>query len=147
MSEPETPSPETSTVPAQPPEPSPRASRGASQIPYQAAGRVAWGGYVFCLGLILLVVGIFWRIVEAETSWVTSAWIFASIVAMLVPIAWHVPDFLRWAASPRGGAFLFVTATIGLGLFVAAVLGWATSGVRKTKLPALDLTKSARYTL
>ena len=147
MSEPETPG--SAVPPDAPARPQVReaSAHSAATRPYQAPTQSSRGGYVFAAGLFLFLVGLFWRLVEAETGWITSVWIFASIVMMLVPIAWHAPDYVRAIVSKRGTAFLYVFLTIALGLGIAAFIGWATSGPRKTHLPAIDLTKSARYTL
>lgn len=145
MSEPETtpPAPEPAPAPAAAP---PRSA--APSQPYQAPARASKLGHLFFTGLFLFVTGLFWRFVEEESGWVTSAWIFLSIVAMLVPFAWHLPDILKSAASRRGTAFAMVVVTIGLGLFVALFVGWADVYLKKKgKLPALDLTSSSRFTL
>lgn len=153
MSEPEmtpseTPAPTPATAAPEPAAVAPAAS--APSQPYQAPPRASKLGHMFFIGVFLTLMGVFWRLVEAEEAagWVTSAWIFAAIVIMLVPIAWHLPDIFRSAASRRGTAFVMVLATIGLGLFVALFVGWADITLKKKgKLPEIDLTSSSRFTL
>lgn len=157
MSEPDAPPPSTDTGPDPQPAPAAAAAREAEpapraesprRTPYQAPVRPSRMGYVFFWGVLLLIAGLFWRFVEEETGWVTSAWIFLSIVAILVPFAWHLPDLMRSAATRRGTAFAYVITTIALGLVVALFVGWgAYKGKQEGWLPTLDMTKSARYSL
>lgn len=149
MSEPFPPEP-TSTPPLEPDVVPPRASGLRAAIaaprPYQARSGVSKLSYLAFIGLFLAIIGIFWHLVEEDTGWVTKAWIFLSIVAVFVPIAWHIPDILRSIASRRGGAFLFVLTTVTLGVFVAAFAGWASVKF-KARLPSIDLTSASEYTL
>jgi hypothetical protein len=143
MSDPQTPepspAPETSTTP----KPRPAAPE---PTPYQATVRSSRLGYLCFLGFLFLVCGLVWRAVEKDTGVVTDVWIFASLLAMLVPPAWHANDLGRTIASRRGAAFGFVVLTLGLGFVVAGFIGWADVKF-KARLPAADLTKSSRYSL
>ena len=130
--------------------PPPAARAGNAAAPhraYQARAKGGKGCFVSIAGLLLLMIGICWLVVEGESGWVTKSWIFASSVMVLVPLAWHLPDLVGTVMSRRGEAVLYVFATILLGLFIAVFAGWATSGTRKSALPSIDLTKSARFTL
>jgi len=130
---PETPTPATTTEPTQ---------------PYQAAARSSKLGYVSFAGLLALLAGLVWRAVEDKTGVVTDVWIFASLLAMLVPPAWHSQDLARAVASRRGAAFGFVVLTLGLGLVVAFFVGWADVELNKwSVLPSVDLTRTSRYSL
>jgi hypothetical protein len=124
----------------------PASSTPKAPQPYQAAGRTSRLGYLCFIGFFALVVGLVWRAVEKETGVITDVWIFVALLAMLVPPAWHANDIGRAVASRRGAAFAFVVLTLGLGLVVAGFVGWADVKF-KARLPALDLTKSARYSL
>jgi hypothetical protein len=138
MSEPET------SVP--PPEAAAPAEPSAAQPAYQSASRTSPAGYVFFAGLFLLLSGIAWIWVEPETGVFSKVWIFASLLMMLVPLAWHGVDFIKAVASRRGAAFGFVVITLALGFVVTGFVGWAAVTYRQ-KLPNIDLTKTSRYSL
>jgi hypothetical protein len=117
--------------------------------PYQAAQRVSPWGFVFLLGLAGLVTGWAWYKVEDDTGIVTQAWIFVSALLTLAPLAWHAVDFFQSVASRRGGAFVAVLLTVGLGfvvMFTGSALNVQYHDVIDEKA-SLDLTESGRYTL
>jgi len=123
-------------------------SQAAPARAYQAPARVSKLGYLSFAGLFALVAGGAWFLVEAETSWVTSTWIFLSLVAIFVPVAWHFADLVAAAASRRGTAVVMVALTVLLGLFVLVFVGWLDVKMKKdARLPSVDLTRASRYTL
>lgn len=115
---------------------------------YQAPARVSKLGYLSFAGLFALIAGGAWFLVEAETSWVTSTWIFIALVSIFVPVAWHFADVVSAVASRRGTAVVMVALTILLGLFVLVFVGWLDVKFKKdARLPVVDLTRASRYTL
>lgn len=126
------------------PPPADDAAEGAGA--YQSAQRASPWGFVFVLGLFGFLTGWAWYRVEEESGWVTQAWIFASAILTLAPLAWHSVDFFRSAMSRRGGAFLNVVLTITLGVVVMGVVS-TLNVIRKDQLGSIDLTESGRYTL
>jgi len=116
---------------------------------YQAAHRTSPAGYVFLLGVVLFLIGFAWYKVEPDAGKVTQAWIFASVLLMLAPVAWHIVDIFHSVATKRGGAFASVVLTVGLGGVVMVAVS-ALNIRMKTEWGAswtLDLTESGRYTL
>jgi len=147
MSEPQTPEPSPEPPPApQASAPAPAKSQPSPAQPYQATVRSSRLGYLCFVGFFFLVCGLVWRAVEKDTGVITDVWIFAALLAMLVPPAWHANDLARAVASRRGAAFGYVVLTLGLGFVVAGFVGWAAVKF-KSRLPAADLTKSSRYSL
>lgn len=124
----------------------PRAEPVPPALPYQSASRSSPLGYVFFAGLFALLMGVAWIWVEPETGTFSKVWIFAALLAMLVPLAWHGVDFAKAVASRRGAAFGFVVITLSLGFAITGFVGWAEVKF-KASLPSYDLTKTSRYSL
>jgi len=112
MSDPTTPEPTQTPAPTPSVDKAPTAK--PEPQPYQASVRSSKLGYLCFIGFFFLVCGLVWRAVEKNTGVVTDVWIFAALLAMLVPPAWHASDLGRAVASRRGAAFGFVSLTLGL---------------------------------
>lgn len=141
---------ETQDVP--PPAPaapaSPPPERPAPAAPYQASGKRSRLGWIAFGGLFAGVAGLAWLLVEPQTTWITSTWLFLSLVAIFVPVAWHFADIVATVASRRAGAAVIVGACILLGFFVLVFVGWLDVRLKKdARLPSIDLTRASRYTL
>jgi ABC transporter family protein len=139
------------TQPSAPETPSPppvHAAPSAAPIPYQAPARRSKLGWLGFAGLFAGVAGLAWWMVEPETTWITSTWIFLSLVAIFVPVAWHLADIVAAVTTRRGGAVAMVAVTVVLGLFVLLFVGWLDVRLKKdARLPVIDLTRASRYTL
>ena len=119
-----------------------------SSANYQAATPVSPLSIVFFLGLAFLLVGLIWWQVEQDTTPALVIWLFASLVAVLSPLAWHAVDLFGSLGSRRTVAFFYVLLTLTLGTVgLVAVSAVNFTLHERGALPSADMTENNEFSL
>ncbi len=121
--------------------------RGQSEADYQAATGVSAWGYVFFAGLVVLLAGVAWRVVEEAVNPIVQGWLFVGLVLTLAPIFWHIVDVYHAVRSRRGLASAFVILTIVLGFVSLGTISYINVEIVKRRGWVYDTTSDKRFTL